>query len=389
LKNRDSMKTIKNLLHHWCLSFFKSSVLALLMITLSLGLSAASLAIDNNSQPPRKSNLAQGDAITDPEAILRYALPIDNETIRKLQVDIEDISKHLRGKRWSPIVKDVKDASFILTLRSDKILESVPEESRNEAKSLLEQMTTDLDQLKEAVEIQDKQQVWSLRREILDAITDIEELMVTKFPLTIPEEYANLPQLLGRATVEIETTQGNLTVVVDGYSAPINGGNFVDLVQRGFYDGLDFIRAEDNYVLQTGDPSGPEAGFIDPDTGEYRAIPLEVLIQGESQPIYGITLEEAGIYLPQLALPFNAYGAVALASPANDPNGGSSQFFFFKFDRELTPPGFNLMDGRYSVFGYLVDGKEVLEQLTAQDKIISAKVVDGLDNLVQPQLTSE
>jgi len=383
------MKTIKNLLHHWCLSFFKSSVLALLMITLSLGLSAASLAIDNNSQPPRKSNLAQGDAITDPEAILRYALPIDNETIRKLQVDIEDISKHLRGKRWSPIVKDVKDASFILTLRSDKILESVPEESRNEAKSLLEQMTTDLDQLKEAVEIQDKQQVWSLRREILDAITDIEELMVTKFPLTIPEEYANLPQLLGRATVEIETTQGNLTVVVDGYSAPINGGNFVDLVQRGFYDGLDFIRAEDNYVLQTGDPSGPEAGFIDPDTGEYRAIPLEVLIQGESQPIYGITLEEAGIYLPQLALPFNAYGAVALASPANDPNGGSSQFFFFKFDRELTPPGFNLMDGRYSVFGYLVDGKEVLEQLTAQDKIISAKVVDGLDNLVQPQLTSE
>lgn len=389
MKNRDSMKTIKNLLHHWCLSFFKSSVLALLMITLSLGLSAASLAIDNNSQPPRKSNLAQGDAITDPEAILRYALPIDNETIRKLQVDIEDISKHLRGKRWSPIVKDVKDASFILTLRSDKILESVPEESRNEAKSLLEQMTTDLDQLKEAVEIQDKQQVWSLRREILDAITDIEELMVTKFPLTIPEEYANLPQLLGRATVEIETTQGNLTVVVDGYSAPINGGNFVDLVQRGFYDGLDFIRAEDNYVLQTGDPSGPEAGFIDPDTGEYRAIPLEVLIQGESQPIYGITLEEAGIYLPQLALPFNAYGAVALASPANDPNGGSSQFFFFKFDRELTPPGFNLMDGRYSVFGYLVDGKEVLEQLTAQDKIISAKVVDGLDNLVQPQLTSE
>lgn len=92
-----------------------------------------------------------------------------------------------------------------------------------------------------------------------------------------------------------------------------------------------------------------------------------------------------GIYLPDLVLPFNAYGAVALARPSLDPNGGSSQFFFFKFDSELTPPGFNLMDGRYSVFGYLVDGKEVLENLTKKDKIISAQVIDGLDNLVKPK----
>lgn len=42
------------------------------------------------------------------------------------------------------------------------------------------------------------------------------------------------------------------------------------------------------------------------------------------------------------------------------------------------------MDGRYSVFGYLVDGKDVLKKLTDKDKVISAKVVDGLDNLVEP-----
>lgn len=42
------------------------------------------------------------------------------------------------------------------------------------------------------------------------------------------------------------------------------------------------------------------------------------------------------------------------------------------------------MDGRYSVFGYLVKGKEVLDELNAEDKIISAKVVDGIENLVQP-----
>ena len=96
------------------------------------------------------------------------------------------------------------------------------------------------------------------------------------------------------------------------------------------------------------------------------------------------TLEDSGIYLPELVLPFNAFGAVALARPSTNPNGGSSQFFFFKFDNELTPPGFNLMDGQYSIFGYLVKGKEVLGEITDQDKIISASVVDGLQNLIQP-----
>ena len=42
------------------------------------------------------------------------------------------------------------------------------------------------------------------------------------------------------------------------------------------------------------------------------------------------------------------------------------------------------MDGRYSVFGYLVEGKDVLDKITVQDKIISAKVVAGLDNLIEP-----
>jgi peptidylprolyl isomerase len=43
------------------------------------------------------------------------------------------------------------------------------------------------------------------------------------------------------------------------------------------------------------------------------------------------------------------------------------------------------MDGRYSVFGYLTEGKEVLEELTAGDKIISAKVIEGIENLKEPE----
>ncbi len=365
----------------------KPAAIAIIGAIVSLGLSGYSY---NWTAPSsvQISMLAQGDAITDPTSLLRYALPIDNEKIRKVQKDIEEIATYLRGKRWGPINSNLKSAAFVLKIRRDEILASVPEEHQPEAETIIDEISAQIPQLQEVVESKDKEAIWLGRREILDNITILEELMVTGFPFTIPSEYADLPQLKGRAIVNMETTQGYLTIVVDGYSAPINGGNFVDLVQRGFYDGLDFIRAEDFYVIQAGDPPGPEEGFIDPNTGEYRAIPIEVLVKGDELPIYGATLEEMGIYLPELALPFNAYGAVALARPGDDPNGGSSQFFFFKFDREVTPPGFNLMDGRYSVFGYVVEGKEVLEKLTADDQIISAKVIAGSENLVVPSETN-
>ena len=377
------MKTVQNVLIEWGKNLLTTSLLAILLATFWV---SGSL-VGGNSEAlaaPRRSILAQGDAITDPQAILRYALPLDNDTVRKLQADLEDIGTQLRGKRWGKIQRDVKNANFLLTSRRDKLLATVPEERQSSAETTIQQLASGVSELQELVQAQDKGETAEKRVELLDQVGNLEELMVQGFPFAIPEEYASLPQLLGRATVEMKTNKGNLAVVIDGYSAPINGGNFVDLVQRGFYDGLDFIRAEDFYILQAGDPPGAEVGFIDPKTKEYRAIPLEVLVKGDEEPVYGETLEELGRYLDQPALPFNAYGAIALARPADDANGGSSQFFFFKFDTEMTPPGYNLMDGRYSVFGYIVEGKEVLEALKAEDKIISAKVVDGLENLVEP-----
>lgn len=369
---------------NWWQSLIKISILAILLLTFSVNLSPA-WADSGNNQPARKSILAQGDYITDPEAILRYALPIDNKNIRQIQADIEGIAKNIRRQRWASVRKDVKNAAFILNLHSNEIVASLPPEKQPRGQELVTGLTLNVEKLQEAVERENKPQISLNRAEILSQITELEELMVTGFPFEVPSKYANLPQLLGRATVEMETSKGNLSIVVDGYSAPVNAGNFVDLVQRGFYDGLPFTRAEDYYVLQAGDPVGEEEGFINPETGEYRAIPLEVLIEGESAPLYELTTEDVGLYLAKLVLPFNAYGAIALASPSTNPNGGSSQFFFFKFDTEVTPPGYNLMDGRYSVFGYVTEGFEVLDLLTAEDKIISAKVVTGIENLVEPQ----
>ena len=61
-----------------------------------------------------------------------------------------------------------------------------------------------------------------------------------------------------------------------------------------------------------------------------------------------------------------------------------NQFFFFLFEPELTPAGRNLLDGRYAVFGYLIDGKEILDKLKEGDEIESATVIQGIENLVQP-----
>lgn len=333
---------------------------------------------------PTAEALPPGNAITDGKALLRYALPIDNKSIRDIQTTVESTSDALRARRIPAVVRTVEQAQKLLTRKEADILNSIPADRKPQAEALVAQLKAELDEIKLVADTGNKEAIRTQRSIALDTIGAIEELMIAKFPFEIPADYANLPQLKGRATVEVETTKGTLQLVVDGYNAPVTAGNFVDLVQRGFYDGLEFTRAEDNYVLQIGDPPGKEVGFIDPKTKQYRAIPLEVMVQGDKKPVYGSTLEDLGRYLDQPVLPFSSFGALGMARPGDDVNGGSSQFFFFLFEPELTPAGLNLLDGRYAVFGYVTENKEVLDKLKQGDKILSAKVIQGLENLVEP-----
>lgn len=332
---------------------------------------------------PTVAALPPGNAITDGKALLRYALPIQNKPVREVQATIEGLSEALRARRISGVTGNLDKALRILNRKESDIVAAVPDPRKPEAESLIAQLKADIEALSAEASLAKKDVIWAQRSQLLDKVGELESLMVTGFPFQVPEAYADLPQLKGRATVEMQTTKGTMTMVVDGYNAPVTAGNFVDLVKRGFYDGLEFTRAEDNYVLQIGDPPGKEDGFIDSE-GNYRAVPFEVMVKGDSKPTYGVTLEEAGRYLDQPVLPFSAFGTLGMARPESDINHGSSQFFFFLFEPELTPAGLNLLDGRYAVFGYVTENKEVLDQLKQGDKIISAKVVQGLDNLVEP-----
>lgn len=324
--------------------------------------------------------LPQGNAVTDPKAILRNSLPITNPDIRKLQTSIEDISQQIRAnRRWGAIGADLTRAETVIRDKRSQVLASVSESFKPQGNEILDAIQGDIDLLRIDVAAKNKDDILMHRSALLSRVTTLEEAMLGDFPYEVPEEYKDLPQLKGRAQVEFTTDKGVVTAVLDGYSAPVTGGNFVDLIQRGFYDGLPFTRAEDFYVLQTGDPDGPDEGFIDPKTKAYRSVPLEILAQGDKVPTYGVTLEDAGRYLDQPVLPFSAYGAIAMARPNEEANGGSSQFFFFLFEPELTPAGLNLLDGRYSIFGYVTGGQEVLHEIKAGDKINSVKVVTGLD----------
>ena len=238
-----------------------------------------------------------------------------------------------------------------------------------------------LQELAAAGEAQDRDGFLAARREALADIGRAEALLVGPFPFTIPAEFDALPRLLGRATVRLTTTKGDLTAVVDGYNAPLTAGAFVDLVQRGFYDGLPFNRAEDFYVLQTGDPAGPQTGYVDPATKRERQVPLEIMVPGQEAPFYNQTFEDLGMFKAEPVLPFASKGTLGWAHSDEALGDGSSQFFLFLFEPELTPAGLNLIDGRYAAFGYVVEGFDVLEELTADDGIVKATVIEGADNL--------
>ena len=325
--------------------------------------------------------LPQGNAVKDPTAILRNALPIEAPDLQELQRRLESTSDDLRAKRWSALASTSKRSQALLSSKHDAMLAAVPEAGRTQAETLLDQLKPELDALAEASQSEQRDGFLDARHAALDTIGALEELQVRAFPFAIPAEFDNLPRLLGRATVAIETNKGTLTTVIDGYNAPVTGGAFVDLVQRGFYDGLPFIRAEDFYVLQTGDPKGPDEGYIDPRSKQERTVPLEIRIKGDQAPIYNLTFEDVGRFKAEAVLPFATYGTLGWAHSDEQLDDGSSQFFFFLYEPELTPAGLNLVDGRYAAFGYVVDGMDVLEELSVDDTIIKAKVMTGADNL--------
>lgn len=211
--------------------------------------------------------------------------------------------------------------------------------------------------------------------------------------------HSSLPRLLGRAQVAIRLQKqaGNftgsngedlgreatITVTLDGFSAPITAGNFVDLVRRGYYNGTPVLSTERQFFALMGERLDDDVnGFAD-NSGATRHIPLEILVEGERAPIYGSSLDDAGVGDLQPVLPVTAFGALAMLHSIEDPNDASSQFYVFMLDPtsyQARAVGGTALTGSLSTFGYVVDGTHFLSQLVEGDRIASTRVISGEEN---------
>ena len=183
--------------------------------------------------------------------------------------------------------------------------------------------------------------------------------------------------LQGKAIVEMSTSRGDITIEVDGDAAPLTAGNFVDLVNRGVYDGTMFHRVVKEpvpFVVQGGDPQSSDrsipltklgtGSFVDPSSGQARLIPLEIRFNGEESPRYSRVSANPS-ELANLTLNHER-GAVAMAR-SQAPDSASAQFYF-----ALRP--LPELDGRYAVFGRVTSGLDVVDQIEQGDRITRASL---------------
>ena len=134
---------------------------------------------------------------------------------------------------------------------------------------------------------------------------------------------------------EIKTSRGYIKIKLLPKIAPATVGSFVQLARKKFYNGLVFHRVVPDFVVQGGDPRGDGWG------GPGYSIPCEY----NRHP-----------YLR---------GTVGMATAGKDTGG--SQFFICHSEQPH-------LNGRYTVFGEVVDGMDVVDNLEIDDKIISVVI---------------
>ena len=155
-------------------------------------------------------------------------------------------------------------------------------------------------------------------------------------------------------TAEIEVAgYGTITVALDCEAAPETTANFMNLAESGFYDGLTFHRIISGFMIQGGDPNANGTG-------------------GSDKTIHGEFSENG--FENNLS---HTRGAISMAR-SSDPNSASSQFFIVQEDSTY-------LDGSYAVFGYVTEGRDVVDKICADAQPIDANGLIARD--AQPVIT--
>ena len=131
---------------------------------------------------------------------------------------------------------------------------------------------------------------------------------------------------MANRTAKFSTNHGDFTIELFEDRAPATTKNFIDLAEKGFYDGLTFHRIIDSFMIQGGCPQGT----------------------GTGGPGYKIKDE----FHPELK--HDGPGVLSMANAG--PNSGGSQFF-------ITLAATPWLDNKHAVFGKVVSGLDVVEKI--------------------------
>lgn len=133
----------------------------------------------------------------------------------------------------------------------------------------------------------------------------------------------------------IKTHEGDIVLSLDFKAAPNTVANFVELSNKGFYDGLTFHRVIQGFMIQGGDPKG----------------------NGTGGP--GYTIDD------EISKLVHDAGVISMAN--RGPNTNGSQFF-------ITQTPQHHLDGKHTVFGRVLQGQDVVCRIEQNDPIINIKI---------------
>jgi cyclophilin family peptidyl-prolyl cis-trans isomerase/HEAT repeat protein len=174
----------------------------------------------------------------------------------------------------------------------------------------------------------------NVRRVAAEALTQLTGQPVRSSRVELPPDTFRPPVAPAGAKLTFRTRKGDITVALDTEQAPLTSGNLYALARKGYFRNVTFHRVVPDFVAQGGDPRG----------------------DGEGGPGYSIRCEITR--RPYLR------GTMGMALSGKDTGG--SQFFFTH-----TPQPH--LDGRYTVFGEVTAGMEVVDALLEGDVILDVQ----------------
>ena len=150
----------------------------------------------------------------------------------------------------------------------------------------------------------------------------------------------------GKVVAVIETNRGTIEAELFADKVPLTAANFINLANRGYYDGISFHRVIEDFMVQTGDPEG----------------------SGRGGP--GYKFEDEFNSSLKHAVP----GVLSMANSGPGTNG--SQFF-------ITHVPTPWLDGKHSVFGQVISGQDVVNAIKQGDKMTKVTIKGDTSSVLE------